>query len=67
MCNVIRLYFCNCKVYEVDTGTDIGWGCRCSASWCYLELTFDLAVVTLTCKILPGQYLSNCKMQEVDS
>ena len=27
-----------------------------------LDLTFDLAVVTLTFKILPGLYLGNCKV-----
>ena len=32
-------------------GRDIGCGCRCEMSWCDLELTFDLAVVTLTYKI----------------
>ena len=31
-------------------------GCRCAASWCDLDLTFDLAIVTLTCKILFGLY-----------
>ena len=34
-------------------------GCRCAASWCELDLTFDLAVVTLTYKILSGLYLGN--------
>ena len=37
-------------------------GCRCATSWCDLDLTFDLAVVTLTYKILSGLYLRNCKM-----
>ena len=27
-------------------------GCRCAMSWCDLDLTFDLAVVTLSLKIL---------------
>ena len=27
-------------------------GCRCATSWCDLDLTFDLAAVTLTYKIL---------------
>ena len=30
-----------------------------------LDLTFDLAVVTLSLKILSGLYLGNHKMQEV--
>ena len=31
-------------------------------SWCDLDLTFDLAVVTLSLKILSGLYLGNCKV-----
>ena len=36
-------------------------------SWCDLDLTFDLAVVTLTYNILSGLYLGNRKVQEVDA
>ena len=36
--------------------------CRCATSWCDLDLTFDLAVVTLTVKILSGLYLGNRKV-----
>ena len=32
-------------------------GCRCAMSWSDLDLTFDLAVVTLSLKILSGLYL----------
>ena len=32
-------------------------GCSCATSWCYLDLTFDLAIVTLTYKILSRLYL----------
>ena len=32
-------------------------GCRCASLWRDLDLTFDLAVVTLTYKICPG-YIS---------
>ena len=32
--------------------------CRCAMSLCDLDLTFDLTVVTLTFKVLSGQYLS---------
>ena len=35
-------------------------------SWYDLDLTFDLAVVTLTSKILSGLYLGICKVKEVD-
>ena len=31
-------------------------GCRCATSWCHLDLTFDLAVVMLSLKILSGIY-----------
>ena len=34
--------------------------CRCTMSWCDLDLAFDLAVVTLTYKILCRTYLRNC-------
>ena len=37
-------------------------GCRCATSWCDLDLTFDLFVVTLTYKILSGLYRGNCKV-----
>ena len=37
-------------------------GCRCAASWSDLDLTFDLAVVALTYKILSGLYLRNRKV-----
>ena len=37
-------------------GTLVG-GCRYATSWCDLDLTFDLAVVTLTYKILSRLYL----------
>ena len=43
-------------------GRDIGWGCRCAPSWPDLDLTFDLAVVTLSLKILSGLYLGNRKV-----
>ena len=43
-------------------GRDIGWGCRFAASWYDLDLTFDLAVVTLSLKILFGLYLGNRKV-----
>ena len=42
-------------------------GCRCATSWCDLDLTFDLAVVALTYKILSRLYLRNHKVQEVDT
>ena len=37
-------------------------GCRCATSWCDLDLTLDLAVVSLTYKMLPGLYLGNLKV-----
>ena len=32
-------------------------GCMCATSWYDLNLAFDIAVGTLTFKILPGQFL----------
>ena len=39
----------------------------CVTSWCDLDLTFELAAVTLTYKILSGLYLGNRKVMEVDA
>ena len=36
--------------------------CRCATSWSDQELPFDLAIVTLTYKILSGLYLGNCEV-----
>ena len=36
-------------------------------SLCDLDLTFDLAVVTLSLKIFSGPYLTICKVYEVDT
>ena len=36
-------------------------------SWCDLDLTFDLAAVTLSLKILSWLYRGNHKVQEVDT
>ena len=38
-------------------GRVIGWGCRCASSWCSLDLTYDLVVVTTSLKILPGLFI----------
>ena len=43
-------------------GRVIGWGCRCATSWWDIDLTFDLAAVTLSLKILSGLYLGNRKV-----
>ena len=40
-------------------------GCRCATSWCGLDFTFDLAVVTLTHNILPGLYLGNIRCRKL--
>ena len=47
-------------------GTLVG-GSRYATSWCDLDLTFDLALVTLNYKILSGLYLGNRKVLEVDT
>ena len=36
--------------------------CMCTTSWSDLDLTFDLAVVNLSLKILSGLYLGNRKV-----
>ena len=41
-------------------------GCKCATSWCDLDLIFDLAVMTLTFKILSSLFLRNSKVYEVD-
>ena len=43
-------------------GRYIGWGSRCATSWCDLDLTFDIAAVTLPYKILYRLYLGNCRV-----
>ena len=46
-------------------GNDIGWGCSRAMSWFEhfeLDLTFDLAIVTLSFKILSRLYLKNRKV-----
>ena len=37
-------------------------GCRYAMSWCDLDLTFGLAVVTLTYKIMSRLYLGKYKV-----
>ena len=37
-------------------------GCKCATSWCDLDSTFDLAIVTLTYKILHRLDLGNSKV-----
>ena len=41
-------------------------GCRCARSYYDLELTFDLANVTLTSKIFSEPYLENHKVTNID-
>ena len=36
--------------------------CRCATSWSDLDLTFVLAIVTLSLKMLSGLYLGNRKV-----
>ena len=48
-------------------GRDAGLGCRCATAWSDVDLIFDLAVVTLTYKILSGLYLGNHEVYEVDT
>ena len=50
------LYLKNCEIL------DIGWGCRCVMSWCDLDLSFDIVIVTLSLKILCVLHLRNCNV-----
>ena len=50
---------CSKLIHMVGT---LGRGCGCATLWCDLDWAFDLAVVTLTYKILSGLYLGNCKV-----
>ena len=36
--------------------------CGHGTSWCDLDLTFDLALATLTYNVFSGLYLGNCKV-----
>ena len=57
-----RLYLGTVRCRKLILGRDIAWLCRCAMSWCDLDLTFDLAVITLTYKILYGLCLGNGKV-----
>ena len=50
---------------KLTCSMDIGWGCRCAMSWCDFNLSLDLAIVTLTFKILPGLYLGNMSCRKL--
>ena len=40
---------------------------RCATSWCDLDLTFDLVIVTASFKILSGLFLGFHKVYKVDT
>ena len=42
------------------------FGCRCATSWCDLDLTFDLVIVTMSFKNFSGLFLGIHKVQKVD-
>ena len=42
-------------------------GCRCASSWCSLDLTYDLVVVTMSLKILSGLFIGFGKVYKVDT
>ena len=44
---------------KLKLAKDIGWAYGCTASWCDLDLTFDLAILTLNLIILSELYLGN--------
>ena len=47
---------------KLKFGRGIGWGCKFASSWYDIDLTFNLARVTLSLKILCGLILRNCKL-----
>ena len=51
-------------IFTQIIGQGCGWsgGCRCAISWYDLDLTFDLAALTLTFKILSRLYLGICNV-----
>ena len=54
-----------CRKLILGSGIGLGCrggGCRRATSWYDLDMSFDLAVVTLTYKILSRLYLGNCKV-----
>ena len=40
-------------------------GCRCVMPWCDFDLTFDIAVVTLTFKSYPGYILETVRCRKL--
>ena len=61
-----ELYLRNCsetlRCRKLLLSRDLVGSCRCATSWCDLDLTFDITIVTLTYNILYGLYLSKCKV-----
>ena len=47
---------------KMSIGRDLGLGYMHAVSWCDFDLTFDLAIMTLTFKIMSGLYVENCKV-----
>ena len=41
--------------------------CRCAMSWCDLDLTFDLVIVTMSFKFLSGLFLGFHKQLKIDT
>ena len=53
------IYWFDCRIVYVR-------GCACAPSLCDLQLSFDLAIVTLTFNILSRLYLRNLLILELD-
>ena len=49
---------------QLILGRNIGRGCRCALSWSDLDLTCELAGVTLTYNILSGLYLETLRCRK---
>ena len=55
----------NCR--KLILGRENGWECSCASSWCDLDLTINLAVVTLRLDILSRVCHGNRKVRKVDT
>ena len=64
MAKFVWLYLGYHKVYEVDdlVGTLVR-RCRCARLWYDLDLTFDIAVVTLSLKVLVDRLPKACRCE----
>ena len=61
------LYLGNVRCRKLILGRTLVRVDRCETSWCDLDLTFDLVILTMSFKILSGLFLGFHKVQKVDT